>query len=112
MKCIPPRHRLKKVRTFSADAGYYNSIFDTMFNPKPNVAGGNSPEPSGVSEICHRDQENDDPNDSGKWLHRNDEYVRRRQPPLSPLQTEGSNGTVTNTGMQIHSPILNLHSQI
>ena len=67
-----------------------------------NVVGGQSPQESVVSAIYqasrHHDEENDDPNESSDWLHRNDEYVRRQRPPLTPLQTESSNGIVINTG--------------
>jgi hypothetical protein len=73
-----------------------------FFNSKLKVAGAKSQE-TGVSDICqasiHRGQENDDPNESMDWLYRNDQYVRKQRPPLTPLQTEGSNGTIINTGM-------------
>jgi hypothetical protein len=73
-----------------------------FFNSKLKVAGAKSQE-TGVSYICqasiHRGQENDDPNESMDWLHRNDQYVRKQIPPLTPLQTEVSNGTIINTGM-------------
>ena len=74
-----------------------------LFNWKLKVAGGKTPEESGVSAICqasiHRDQQNDNPIESNDGLHRNDEYVRKQRPPLRSLQTKSSNGTVINTGM-------------
>jgi hypothetical protein len=77
----------------------------TCYLLKIKVAAGKSPQESGVSAICqasiHCDKENDDPIESSDWLHRNDEYVRKQRPPLMPLQTEGSNSTIINTGMLI-----------
>jgi len=57
-----------------------------MFNWKLKVTGGKSPQECGVSAICQastcRDKENDDPNETREWLHRNDEYVRKPRPTL------------------------------
>ncbi|KAG0523409.1 hypothetical protein BDA96_07G121000 [Sorghum bicolor] len=67
-----------------------------------DVVGRQSPEESDVSAIYkgskHHGKENDDPNESSHWLHRNDDYMRQKRPPFRLCQTESSNGIIINSG--------------